>query len=101
MKLREIVFLSTCMISVACSPQSSTKNDGGAEDGAAPEHDGGNGPPSTRFSATPTQWSVPARGTDEGFYSVGLTTWTTMDIDGDGKPDLVNTAPANTTQVWG
>jgi hypothetical protein len=49
------------------------------------------------------QWSVPARGdtAGEGFYTVGLTTWTTMDLDGDRKPDLVNTGMPGVSKVFG
>ncbi|AKU92763.1 glycine-rich protein [Vulgatibacter incomptus] len=56
---------------------------------------GGTTPPGTHFAATATEWSLPADSpTTNGFYSIASSWWTTMDLDGDGKPDLVVTADA-------
>jgi len=60
----------------------------------------------TGFSATAIQWALPAGGyvdntsTNNGFFAVsgggfggaGSNAWSTIDMDGDGKPDLVVTA---------
>ena len=54
--------------------------------------------------AVETAWTVPSGGfVSTGFNSVASGKWTTMDIDGDGKPDLVLPSdpldPA--AKVWG
>lgn len=48
----------------------------------------------THFDGAPVSWSVAANGGFEtgGFSQVAATWWTTTDIDGDGKSDLVVTA---------
>ena len=53
------------------------------------------------FSSTHERWSVPDSGLSDGFFS---TTWSqnnrhfrTMDLDADGRPDLVQTADPNET----
>lgn len=50
-------------------------------------------------------WPIPSNGLYEGFYStdvsVGSRYWSTLDIDGDGKPDLIQTADSTKgQQVW-
>jgi hypothetical protein len=53
--------------------------------------------PSSSFAKTAKSWSVPIHPTNtKGFFAVSETknydpTWSTFDIDGDGKPDLVLT----------
>lgn len=59
----------------------------------------------TGFAAE-TRWSVPASpGVESGFYAIAAQdfgeNWTTMDIDGDGKSDLVWTSSAGSNVVWG
>ncbi|MBX2801689.1 MAG: hypothetical protein KTR31_28685 [Myxococcales bacterium] len=55
----------------------------------------------TGFSGTPVQWSVPSADLgDNGLYTTAAGRyddgfWTTMDLDGDGGPDLVFTSPAD------
>jgi len=50
------------------------------------------------FATTPTSWTVPTLDTAEGFYltsgssSSGGVDWATMDLNGDGRLDLVQTA---------
>jgi len=53
------------------------------------------------FASKATSWSVPARGVQNGFESVAGKYWATMDLDGDGKPDLVYTNEADSQGVWG
>lgn len=53
----------------------------------------------TAFSTTATPWVVPPNGTTEGFNATSSAAkgkqWATFDLDGDGKPDLVQTASTN------
>jgi hypothetical protein len=54
------------------------------------------------FATTATQWPVPAGGdTTNGFYAPGGPTWSTVDIDGDQRPDLVWTRLDESSHVWG
>ena len=56
------------------------------------------------FATSPTLWSVPASGTTNGFrtltMSSGTEQWVTIDLDQDGKLDLVQTADTVTASVW-
>lgn len=55
------------------------------------------------FATTPTLWPVPDAGVEAGFAQVasgGAKNWLTIDLDGDGKPDLVQTSQ-NNGKVWG
>ncbi len=49
----------------------------------------------TGFSSTPTMWTVPNIGLTDGPYTTNIATgtrwWSTFDIDGDRRPDLVQT----------
>lgn len=58
----------------------------------------------TGFSTVPTVWPVPPNGLADGFFAtssaVSLKQWSTFDIDGDGRPDLVQTASTTTNQVF-
>ncbi len=60
---------------------------------------------SSGFSESPISWAVPDSGTSRGFYatteSSGPGKWLTIDIDGDGKVDLVQTEDPETGKVWG
>jgi hypothetical protein len=60
------------------------------------------------FSSTPTRWNVPAGGhAVGGFYNAAATlnvgannqTWTTMDLNTDGRPDLVVHSQGNGNQA--
>ena len=59
------------------------------------------GSPATHFEASATQWPVPARGTSFGFAELGAPYWAVIDIDGDGKSDLVYTEDSDSNGVWG
>jgi hypothetical protein len=58
------------------------------------------------FAQTPTRWSVPASGLPDGFFGAyyGYDTrhWSLLDLDGDGRPELVQTADSARSggQVW-
>ncbi|AKU91131.1 glycine-rich protein [Vulgatibacter incomptus] len=54
------------------------------------------------FAATPTEWSLPPDSPHpDGFFTLAYYDWTTMDLDGDGKPDLVvNTGASETNRRW-
>ncbi len=56
------------------------------------------------FSTTPTTWPVPDSETETGFYSLregeGEKQWLTVDLDGDGQVELVQTADPSTGEVW-
>lgn len=58
----------------------------------------------THFAPTPFSWPVPASGLADGFmfpkFGASVRFWDTLDLDGDGKPDLVHTANPATGQVW-
>jgi hypothetical protein len=52
-----------------------------------------------------TNWLVPGSGISDGFftpkYCSGSRCWSTLDLNGDQKPDLVQTVDSNaSTQVW-
>jgi hypothetical protein len=57
------------------------------------------------FASTAAQWGVPSIGTALGLSSVSKTLWSTFDLNGDGRPDLVYTSDANgdssNPTVWG
>ena len=53
------------------------------------------------FASAPTQWSVPMLGLAQGFQTTTAIAWITMDLDGDGKADLVQTEPTDGSGVWG
>jgi len=57
------------------------------------------------FAAAFTQWPVPVNGLADGFYASEVQTtsrrWTTRDLNGDGRPDLVHTGNVISGQVWG
>jgi beta-mannanase len=56
------------------------------------------------FALESTNWPVPEGGYDEqGFCMTGSTTWATMDLEGDGLPDLVSTSMERNgyPYVWG
>ncbi|MFO0610157.1 MAG: VCBS repeat-containing protein [Polyangiales bacterium] len=55
----------------------------------------------TGFAATATAWALPNIGLSDGPYTAniaeGVRWWSTMDLDGDGRPDFVQTGdPART-----
>lgn len=60
----------------------------------------------TGFATTPTRWSVPASGLADGFfvayYGYDTRHWSLLDLDGDGRPELVQTADSARSggQVW-
>ena len=59
---------------------------GGGTGGAG----GSTTPPGTHFAETATAWTLPAGSPNPyGYTVVSSSNWTTMDLDGDGKPDLV------------
>ena len=50
------------------------------------------------FAASAAMWPVPSGGFDGlGFHDVATGLWSTSDIDGDQKPDLVWTRPDSTS----
>ncbi|MFO0665027.1 MAG: VCBS repeat-containing protein [Polyangiaceae bacterium] len=57
------------------------------------------------FDKTATTWAVPKGDTSwtGGYYSAASDLWITLDMDGDGKPDLVNTGHyvSGNASVWG
>jgi hypothetical protein len=59
------------------------------------------------FDAVVTSWSIPDNGLDDGFYALDESSdersWMTLDIDGDGALELVQTADSAsaTPLVWG
>ncbi len=69
---------------------------GGGSGGGGGGTGGGNAQPSTRFDTTATIWPVPDSTTATGFYAPLVSNngsqWATVDLDGDGRPDLVQTA---------
>ena len=61
--------------------------------------------PSNNFAQDSTAWAVPEAGWSEGFHSAANGAsyyhWSTFDIDGDGKLELVHTADPASQQVLG
>jgi len=57
------------------------------------------------FSTTPVQWPVPDSQTADGFDAAvsgkAGKNWVTIDLDGDGKVDLVQTSTIGVNKVWG
>lgn len=78
------------------SPEAS---DSGASVDGGQEQDAGDVPIvlGMRFASTPMSWRVPIEGGDEGYASLAGLRWGTIDIDGDGRPDLVASGHRN---VW-
>ena len=93
----------------ACSDsprRSSNDDDGSGGSGAGDTTDGGSttsGPPASAFADAALTWATPDGGYDQsgfngfnqvggGDYDPGENYWTTMDLTGDGRPDLVVTA---------
>ncbi len=87
--------------------------DGSGADGGQGGDDGGgadSGVPSTvdpsnRFEVDSEEWSVPESGLSEGFAQPSSFTsyryWSTMDVDGDGRPDIVQTGASDQSQsAW-
>jgi hypothetical protein len=71
---------------------------GGAGGGSGGGAGGATVTPGTRFATPETGWSVPNGGTaGYGFYEVSGGLWSTLDIDGDQKPDLVWTRPSDSS----
>jgi hypothetical protein len=66
---------------------------GAADAGAA---DSGSNAPGAGFDDRPVRWRVPPSGLEDGFFAasqlLGARGWTTLDLNGDGRPDLVQTA---------
>ena len=58
----------------------------------------------TGFPATFAVWPVPPNGAAEGFNATQMLgtslRWTTRDLTGDGRPDLIHTTNPATSQVW-
>src|SRR5262245_2895251 len=86
---------------------------GGGDSGGSP--DGGDGDtdsgvpsvlePSTRFATTAEDWPVPASGFDGGFAqpssSAAYRYWSTLDVDGDRRPDIVHTGATDLSEsAW-
>ena len=78
-----------------------TGSGGSSGSGGGSSGSGGAPPaPGTHFDVSASQWSVPetddAMILDNGFFAAswggGASYWTTFDINGDGRPDLVWTA---------
>ncbi len=57
------------------------------------------------FSKTPINWWVPDSGSSGGFDAATSAAmgrnWVTIDLDGDGRPDLVQTSALDGNKVWG
>jgi hypothetical protein len=80
---------------------------GGAGGAGANGGGGGGGttaPLSTGFALTPTAWEVPFASWPEGFDDTwnqyNSYNWATIDLDGDGRPDLVHTADPSAQEVF-
>jgi hypothetical protein len=81
---------------------------GGSPDGGDGETDSGVPSvvePSTRFAAAAEDWPVPASGFDEGFAQPSSATayryWSTLDVDGDRRPDIVHTGATDLSEsAW-
>ena len=54
------------------------------------------------FATTSTSWTLPAGAPGTyGFDEIANSFWTTMDLDGDGKPDLVvNEGASESNRQW-
>jgi hypothetical protein len=83
--------------------------DGGATDALGTPDSAAPGPilrPGVGFETSSTRWSVPPSGLADGFfasaYADGARGWLVSDLDGDGIPDLVQTADAQNAAgyVW-
>lgn len=59
-------------------------------------------PPGLRFAQSALDWSVPdSPGIDQGFATLAGSSWLTIDLEGDGKIELVWTHDPATGVVWG
>ena len=56
------------------------------------------------FASSAISWPVPQSGLDDGFYGPNISEdnrrWLTIDLDGDGQVELVQTADPATDEVW-
>ena len=88
-------------------------NDGSNGGNGSDSNSGSNGnggsasvEPSSRFAEESSRWAVPGSGLDDGFFWIGWsqdTRWfSLMDLNGDGRSDLVHTADASRSggYVW-
>jgi hypothetical protein len=84
---------------------------GGADGGAAGEDGGADGgvpstvDPSNQFASASDEWPVPDNGLADGFALTAASTsyryWTTMDLDGDRRLDIVQTGSTELSQsAW-
>ena len=56
------------------------------------------------FAQTASQWAVPSRGVSVGYIQTDLYIgpyWRTLDLNGDGRPDLIDTYDSAAGTVWG
>jgi len=75
--------------------------DGGGADSGIPSTVN----PSNRFALESLDWAVPGSGFDDGFVQPSSATsyryWTTFDVDGDRRPDIVQTGATDLSQsAW-
>jgi len=79
-------------------------------DAAAPAPaDAAMSPAPTQYSSNATEWAVPPHGTDAygyngvtSYWNLDTSAWASLDMDGDGRPDLVDTIdPSVPYTVWG
>ncbi|MDX2012156.1 MAG: hypothetical protein SFW67_18320 [Myxococcaceae bacterium] len=79
---------------------------GGAGGGAAGGAAGGTARSATRFASTFVRWSVPSAGNNTSYNALASAgsnqtlVWTTLDVSGDGVPDLVLPESPLTGNVW-
>ena len=70
--------------------------EGGGDGGGGDSAEGTTPTPGTHFAATSTAWTLPVGAPGSyGFDEIANSYWSTMDLDGDGKPDLVVTNGAS------
>jgi hypothetical protein len=81
-------------------------SDGGTPADAKKKLDSKPLPLATGFGGSPMSWAVPTHPqSTTGFQSpsdtyAANTVWSTFDINGDGKPDLVHSMDQSTQTVW-
>ena len=105
---RFVLALGMTAFAVGCGESGESTHSGGSNAGGGDQAAGAGGSaqesiePGTHFELEPSNWTVPKHAPgDEGYHKIAGHGWTTLDLHGDGKPDLVvYDATTNFNRKW-